>query len=202
LHMKKLLPNILFPCLFTLLATYQIHGQTTPPKLESLKGTLHIITEEGGRRGTKTIATRIWAKGDNTRIEMLVDSEKVISIQRGNTIYVYRDGEKVGTRHEVSGLAAMGLVRQIDYIKSKGKITQSEMIKGEIYNHYELREAFPGGIAEVLLSAKTSLPRTWFSVARMEDGTAYLEEYLYSDVEGNVVLPDQLFELPSEVKFN
>ena len=133
---------------------------------------------------------------------MLLDTGKVISVQRGNTIYVYREGEKTGTRHEVNGLAAMGLVRQIEYIKSKAKVTRSELIEGDVYYRYELRDNFPNTTAEVLLSAKTSLPRMWFSVVRTDDGMTYLEEYLYSNMESNVDLPDSLFELPPDVKFN
>ena len=191
-----------FFCWCALLSAHATYGQTMPPRLDSLQGTLRIITENNGKLGTTTIATRLWAKGNNTRIEMLLDTGKVISIQRGNTIYVYRESDKMGTRHGVSGLAAMGLVRQIEYIKSKAKITRSELIGGDVYYRYELRESFPDTAAEVLLSAKTSLPLMWFSVGRTDDGAAYLEEYLYSDMEGNVDLPDSLFELPPDVKFN
>jgi outer membrane lipoprotein-sorting protein len=185
-----------------LLSADAASAQATPPRLESLKGTLHIITETSGNLGNKTVATQVWAKGNNTRIEMLLDTGKAISVQRGNSIYVYREGEKTGTRQEVSGLAAMGLVRQIEYIKSKAKVTRSEVIQGDVYDHYELRDTFPDTTAEVLLSAKTSLPRTWYSIVRTDDGMSYLEEYLYSDMESNVDLPDSLFELPPNVKFN
>jgi hypothetical protein len=201
-RMKSGFLGVLLLCCCALFSADAASAQAPPPKLESLQGTLHLIAEADGKHGTKTIATKIWAKGNSTRIEMHLDTGKVISIQRGNTIYVHREGEKTGTRHEVNGLAAMGLVRQIEYIKSKAKMTRSEVIDGDVYYRYELRETFPDTAAEVLLSAKTSLPRTWYSVVRTDDGMTYLEEYLYSGMEGNVDLPDSLFELPPDVKFN
>ncbi len=200
--MKIGLFSVFLLCWCAMVSADAATTQSGPPKLESLKGTLHIITEANGNLGTTTIATQVWAKGNNTRIEMLLDTAKVISVQRGNTIYVYRERENTGTRHEVSGLAAMGLIRQIEYIKSKAKVTRSELIEGDVYYRYELRETFPDAIADVLLSAKTSLPRTWFSVVRTDDGMTYLEEYLYSGMESNVDLPDSFFELPPDVKFN
>ena len=64
-------------------------------------------------------------------------SEKLIIIQRGDTLYTYGFGSPQGekTRFE-TGLASHGLIEQIALVKSKGKKDGSQVVEGVTYDQY------------------------------------------------------------------
>ena len=53
----------------------------------------------------------------------------------------------------------------------------------------------------MLLEAKTSLPKDWLSIVKNGDGPAIAARTIYRDMQANVDVPDDLFELPKGVEF-
>lgn len=166
-------------------------------RLESLQGSLIIMT--GDDRG---VPARIWAKGNNTRTELNNGRQTAATIQLGDAMYTYVDGsKKAGTKRLLApGLGSMGLIRQIEEIRAKGKKQTSEMIDGVRYDKFEY-DVNRGETAVVYLSAETSLPRIWFSVIKPVDKDASVMRMIYRDMQANVAIPDALFRLPADVAF-
>jgi outer membrane lipoprotein-sorting protein len=175
-------------------------GSRTPPapqRLESLRCT--VIT--GGEGGTPA---ELWAKGDKTRIEKAADGEKVVSLQLGDTLYIYRLGSRTGTKKRLGhGLDSMGIIQKIDWLKERGEIIGSEKIGNEVYDEYqyEKRGVTGGEIIRAFLSAKTSAPRIWSSMS-FHGNQADTTTTYYRDARANPDVPDEMFELPPGVKFS
>jgi hypothetical protein len=176
-------------------------GQAAPPlpKLESLHCIMVAGSEAGGGAGTE-----IWAKDSNVRSERTADGQKVVTIQLGNMLYTYRTGSPGGEKKRLgSGLASMGLIRQIEWIKEKGQKIGSETIEGEMYDRYQYEErtGTGGEIVSVLLSERTSVPRAWSSMTFGGNKASTWTVY-YKDALANVSVPDEMFTLPPEIKFS
>jgi len=149
------------------------------------------------------LSSKIWAKGNNVRAELTYDQKKAVSIQLGDTVYTYIEGSKQtgSKKHLGSGLGAMGLIKQIEEIKAKGKKQGSVKIEGIVCDKYEYDVNAPGERAVVYLSASTSLPRTWVSVVQLADTPASVLRMHYRDLKANVDIPDNMFKLPANVTF-
>jgi hypothetical protein len=176
------------------------HGQQTPPeavKLESLHGTMiTLISEHEG------MPMEIWAKGKNVRSQIAAGDKKFVVIQLGDTIYSYGSGDATGSKTKFdSGLAALGLIEQIALVKSKGKKDGSQVVAGVAYDEYKYDVDAPQEEAIVLLETNTSLPKDWLSMVRNGDGPAVPARTIYRDMQANVDVPDELFELPKDVQF-
>ncbi|MGD9636803.1 MAG: hypothetical protein AB7G28_18360 [Pirellulales bacterium] len=169
-----------------------------PPVLKSLHGTM--ITLIDSDRG---IEMEVWAKGNNVRSEIKMGDAKVVVVQRGDTMYTFSPGKSDGqkTRFE-SGLAAHGLIEQIAIVKSRGKKERSQVAEGIQYDQYSYNVDAPQEQAIVLLETKTSLPKDWFSVVKNGDREPAGMRIVFRDLEANVEVPDELFELPEGVKFS
>lgn len=171
---------------------------TDSSKLESLQGTL--ITEI--RKGVG-LPAKVWAKGNNTRLEMAADKQKVITLQLGDTMYTYTEGSRTGKKERIkAGLGAMGLIKQIEDVKAKGKKDSSQEIEGVLYDKYVYGEIGRGEMAVVFLSAKTSLPRIWLSTVMIDEKTASLLTTYYRDMKANVDISDDMFKIPRDVRFS
>jgi outer membrane lipoprotein-sorting protein len=168
-------------------------------KLESLRGTLITMVSED--RG---IPARIWAKGNNTRTELTDGRQKTVTIQLGDTMYTYLEGStKPGMKQYLGrGLGSMGLIRQIEEIKAKGKQQTPEEIEGVRYDKYEYESNDRREVAVVYLSADTSLPRIWLSLVKAGEKDVSVLRMHYRDMQANVEIPDELFKLPPDVTFS
>ena len=170
-----------------------------PPKLESLRGTMITIISED-----MTFPAKIWAKGNTTRLDVTQGQQTAISIQLGDTLYTYLQGSKEMGRkqHLGTGLASMGLIKQIEEVKAKGKKQGVEQIEGLRYHKYEYDVNAPGEMAVVYLSAETSLPRLWVSTIQTADKDTSLMQMFFRDLKANVPIPDSMFKLQAGVTFS
>lgn len=67
--------------------------------------TILMLSEDEG------VALEIWAKGNNLRSEVRSGDLKVITIQRGPTIYTFREGDQIGTKQtHQRGLGTLGFI--------------------------------------------------------------------------------------------
>jgi outer membrane lipoprotein-sorting protein len=169
------------------------------PELKSMHGTMiTMISEDRGH------AAEIWAKGDNVRAEFSSDNNKhkIITLQLGDTLYTYGATSKKGNKQRfASGLASMGLIKQIATIKSKGKKESTREIDGITYEEYSYEES-PEASTDVWLEAKTSLPSIWLSAIKTSDKTLAVMRMRYRDMKANVEMADELFKLPPNVTFS
>lgn len=184
-----------------LMAAVPVLGDQQPSgsaKLESLHGTMvMMISDDEG------VPAKLWAKGNNTRVELTHGNQKVITIQFGDTMYTYIEGSRTGTKqHLGSGLGSMGLIKQIEEILAKGKKEGSEKIEGVRYDKYVYGSPEDREMAVVYLSPETSLPRIWLSAVKTDDKTASLLRMHYRDMNANVGIPDEMFKLPPDVTFS
>src|SRR5215208_6440863 len=94
------------------------------PALKAFHGTMVTLVS-----GVEGPPCEIWASADNVRMEYNFGGQKIITIQRGDTLYTYGtdSGQGNKTRFE-TGLASMGLIKQIAEIKAKGKMQGSREI--------------------------------------------------------------------------
>jgi alpha/beta superfamily hydrolase/outer membrane lipoprotein-sorting protein len=163
--------------------------------LTSLQGTLILMVSED--RG---IPAKFWAKGNNMRLEASVGAKKTITIQVGDTLYTFNEGEKSGLKQHLGrGLGSMGLLRQIELIKTRGKKQGSKEFEGVLCDIYEYEA--PQELALVYLSVATSLPQRWISTIRSGDTTSSIL-MLFRNLEANMGIPDEMFKVPPEVKFS
>ena len=166
-------------------------------ELKTLHGTMILMLSE-----YEGVTSEIWAKGNNLRSEVRFGDLKVISIQRGPTIYTYREGDQTGTKEMLQrGLGTLGFIKQIETIKAHGMKTGSEEIEGVEYDIYEYDVNAPAEMTILYLSKETSLPRFGISVVQTGGKTAEVMRMAYRDMEANIDIPDELFELPEGIKF-
>jgi outer membrane lipoprotein-sorting protein len=174
-------------------------GATLPGKSEltSLHGTMiTMLSEDKGH------AMEIWAKEDNVRAESSDDKHKTIIIQLGDTMYTYGTDSKRGMKQRfASGLASMGLIKQIATIKSKGKKESTREIEGVVYEQYSYEESRDAS-TDVWFEAKSSLPTIWLSAIKTGDKEISVMKMRYRDMEANVDVADELFKLPRDVTFS
>ncbi len=170
-----------------------------PPKLESLRGTVIYIMSED-----MTFPAKIWAKGNAMRVDVTQGHQTTISIQLGDTLYTYLQGsQEMGRKQYLgTGLGSLGLIKQIEEVKAKGKKQGVEQIEGLRYDKYEYDVNAPGEMAVVYLSVKTSLPRLWVSTIQTADKDTSLMQMFFRDLKANVPIPDSMFKLPAGVTFS
>ncbi len=174
-------------------------GQEPPPapKLESLQGTMIMMVSENSG-----VPCKVWAKGNNTRVEMGEKGKKVITIQIGSTMYTFIEGDRTGTKQRLgTGLASMGMIRQIDEVKAKGKKIGSRELEGVSYDTYQYDVNAPKEMAMIVLATETSLPFFWVSAVQTSATKATGLRMHYRDMKANADVPDNLFRLPASVAF-
>ena len=168
-------------------------GDAPPSELKSLHGTM--VTMHGDTEG---FTAEIWAKGNNVRSEIAFGDQKVVTIQRGDTMYTFGSNSHVGNKTQFeAGLASLGLIQQIATVKSKGKKDSTRNVDGTVYDLYVYEVDAPHEIARVLLNSKTSLPQDWDSTVKNADGAPATVRMKFRNLAANVDVPDELFALPA-----
>ena len=196
-------PKFLFPLrvavivVFSSLPLLADEQGDAQPNLRTLRGTVVTMMSEN-----EGLPSKFWAKGNLYRSETTFGDRKMISIQRGNDLYIFEQGSTTGEITALGrGLGTMGLVRQIEDIKRLGKKQDSVQIEGELHDIYFYDINMPEESALVYLSRKTSLPKIWISVLRTSEETAEGRRMFYRNLEANAEIPDHLFEIPKDVRF-
>jgi outer membrane lipoprotein-sorting protein len=159
-----------------------------------------MVTMHGDTEG---FTAEIWAKGNNVRSEIAFGDQKVVTIQRGDTMYTFGSNSHVGNKTQFeAGLASLGLILQIATVKSKGKKDSTHNVDGTVYDLYVYEVDAPHEIARVLLNSKTSLPQDWDSTVKNADGAPATVRMKFRNLAANVDVPDELFALPPDVQFS
>ncbi len=167
-------------------------------RLESIHGTMIMMISE--KQG---IPSEFWAKGNYLRSELSIEGEKLISLQRDGVVYVYPSKGNTGVKNMVGrGLGSLGLVQQINEIKSRGEIKGSEKIDGVLCDLYAYDVNLPEESALVMLSRESGLPMIWVSILRSDGQEPQVLRMMFRNLEANVKIPDSLFEIPKSVRFS
>ncbi|MDD3450311.1 MAG: hypothetical protein PHF72_14950, partial [Gammaproteobacteria bacterium] len=171
--------------------------------LESLHCTLVSVVGEG-----EGVAAEVWARDDAVRTEVVTDTRRVVSIQRGGVLFSWVVGEETGVRRLLgSGLAGRGLIRQIAEVRQQGEPGGTVTVEGVDYEVYIL-DRYPGEKSLVYLSRDRSLPGMWVNVEE-RGGERRETRMFFRDAASserpcdaaNVALEDGLFRIPAGVRF-
>ena len=171
--------------------------------LETLHGTMITAysNEWPPAFGESGTASEIWAKGNSIRSETKFDGTNVVSIQSAGVLYTFVEGDRNGTRQRLpdAALGALGLIQQIEQIKARGTKNGDSILDGIAYDIYIYASSVE--VAEVHLARQTSLPRKWISVLRSAIGPPKSALMIFREMEGNIPIADELFEIPDDVYF-
>lgn len=144
------------------------------------------------------IRSEVWARDDLTRYESRADGKTTVGIQRGPVMYSFVEGEATGVKVRLrGGIGALGLIRQIEMIKSLGKRVETEVVDGVVCDSYVFPDEATGEFISTRLSRETSVPDVW--VGRLPNG--HVTIVYYENVEANVGIPDDRFRIPDGVAF-
>lgn len=183
-----LLVGIVIPLCFA----YDIVGAD---QLNSLHGTMIVETQKGA--GTPF---EVWAKGNKMRTEVRVDGQKIVSLQLGDVLYTYLQGDASGEKQSLGvGLASMGLIEQIKRVKKHGIKSDSVEVTGVRYDKYRY-DVSPEEWVIAYLEPETSLPGAWIS-GLLIGGNWSIMKIFYRNLMANVEIPDEYFRLPSDIHF-
>lgn len=94
------------------------------------------------------------------------------------------------------------MIRQIEDVKRIGKKQESLQIEGELHDIYLYDVNIPEESAVVYLSRETLLPKLWISIIRTKPDSAEGLRMILRDLEANVDIPDNLFDVPMDIEFS
>lgn len=175
--------------------------QIKEPAVQPLE-TLHGKAFVSVTGGDQEHLFEFWAKGNRLRTEEIRDGKKVVTIQYGDTLYSYTEGEGLATTGWLGeGLASLGFINQISEVQAHGERGESKEIDGVQYHQYIYRANAPEEVAVGYLSATSSLPESWTLAELEEDGRVIHRTIAFRDLEENVAIPDNLFHLPRGLTF-
>jgi hypothetical protein len=159
--------------------------------------------------GTLTGPVQFWAEGNNMRGVMLYEGRLIHTLQLGDTLFTWADGDREGRRQNLGdGLASYGLIRQIERIRSLGTWDREVTVDGVVYEQYRY-----AGTAQtdskryeehvsVSFDARSGAPKVWLSEI-MVGGSGVVERMsmVFRDTEVNITMPNGVFDLPEGVVF-
>lgn len=126
--------------------------------------------------GMLTGPLQLWAEGNNMHGVMLYEGRLIHTLQLGDTLFTWVDGDREGRRrHLGNGLASYGLIRQIERIHSLGTWDRQMTVAGAVYEQYR------------------------YTGTAQTDGERMT--MIFRDAEVNITLPDGVFDLPDRVVF-
>lgn len=175
----------------------QIRKPAVPP-LRSLRGRAYVNVTGGDQEHL----FEFWAKGNRLRTEEIQNGKKTVTIQYGDTLYSYTEGEGIGSTGWLGeGLASLGFINQISEVKTYGERGPSKEIDGVQYHQYTYQRNAPEEITTGYLSATNSLPGIWTLSELEDDGRVIQRTIAFRDLEANVDIPDRVFHLPKGLTF-
>jgi outer membrane lipoprotein-sorting protein len=175
----------------------QIKEPAVPP-LETLHGRAFVNVTGSDEEHL----FEFWAKGNRLRTEEVRDGKKIVTIQYGDTLYSYTEGEGLATTGWLgNGLTSLGFINQMSEVKAHGERGESKEIDGVQYHQYVYRENAPEEVVVGYLSATNSLPGIWTLAELEDDGRVIQRTAAFRDLEANVAIPDKLFHLPRGLTF-
>jgi TonB family protein len=170
--------------------------------LESLHGTVltaYNVNPAISPEELSYLSSEVWAKGDFTRYESFDNGTSVIGIQHGELMYSFVEGEPQGVLLRLrGGIGALGLIRQFELVKSRGENAGTDIVDGVPCEKYVFEDEVTGEQIWALLSQETSIPIVW--IGRLPNGN--VTYVFYKDMEANVRIPDEMFEIPAEIDFS
>ena len=159
--------------------------------------------------GTLTGPLQLWAEGNNTRGVLLYEGRLIHTLQLGDTLFTWADGDREGRRQYLgNGLASYGLIRQIERIRSLGTWDREVTLDGVVYEQYRYAgtaqtdsERYEEHVS-VSFDARSGAPKVWLSEIMVGgSGVAERMSMVFRDTEVNITMPNGVFDLPEGVVF-
>lgn len=198
--MKKIIQLICLVSLVCLVGSFVKAEEITTMSCDQ------IITSSS--QGTMT--SKVWIKGEKMRLEQIAEGEKMITLMKEGTMYLYYPAQKMAMKMDISTGAAQGGQENpkdmMEYLKSiKAKPLGQEKIEGKLCNVYLITYSLPGLPAEA--SAKAGARgKVWVWKGKnfplksvMTIGSETITTR-YRNVQMDISMPDSYFELPPGTK--
>lgn len=194
---------VLAGALLSLLAAGALAG---PPIPRSLSCQTYTEFEDGATYGP----FEFWASGNESLSILRLDGSEVRSLQLGDVLYTWGGSKVKGIKRRLgTGLASLGLIRQIERVRNLGRWVDERVVDGQRYDIYEYEATATGPrgepYSETVMAAfdsRSGAPKQWISTLTFPaTGKASTLIMYFSDVEVNVHVASHLYDLPRNVEF-
>jgi len=185
--MKKLIQLICFVSLVCLVGSFVKAEKITTMSYDQ------IITSSRG----ETMTSKVWIKGNNMRMEQIAEGEKMITLMKEGTMYLYYPAQKMAMKMDISAGAGQGGQENpkdmMEYLKSiKAKPLGQEKIEGKLCNVYQITYPQTGAKGKIWVWKGKNFPLKSVMTVGSETITTR-----YRNVQMDISIPDSYFELPS-----
>jgi len=195
-EIKKLVQLVCFVCFVGLVGSFVKAEEITTMSYDQ------TITSSRGA----TMTSKVWIKGNNMRMEQIADGEKMITLMKEGTMYLYYPAQKMAMKMDISAGAGQGGQENpkdmMEYLKSiKAKPLGQEKIEGKLCNVYQITYSQTGLPAEALAKAGVK-SKVWvwrekkFPLKSVMTVGSETITTRYRNVQMGINIPDSLFELP------
>ena len=194
--MKKLVQLICLVCLVGLVCS-SIQAE----KITTISYDQTITSSRG-----EVMTSKVWIKGNNMRMEQIAEGEKMITLMKEGTMYLYQPAQKMAMKMDINmgvGQGGQGNPKDMmEYLKSiKAKSLGQERIEGKLCDVYQITYPQKGLPAEALAKAgakskiwvwrKKKFPLKLVMTLGSETITTR-----YRNVQMDISIPNSYFELP------
>ncbi len=151
-----------------------------------------IITSSRG----ETMTSKVWIKGNNMRMEQIAEGEKMITLMKKGTMYLYYPAQKMAMKMDISVGAGQGGQENpkdmMEYLKSvKAKPLGQEKIEGKLCNVYQITYPQTGAKGKIWVWRGKNFPLKSVMTVGSETMTTK-----YRNVQMDINIPNSYFELP------
>ena len=144
----------------------------------------------------ETMTSKIWIKGNNMRMEQIAQGEKMITLMKEGTMYLYYPAQKMAMKMDISAGAGQGGQENpkdmMEYLKSvKAKPLGQERIEGKLCDVYQIIYPQTGAKSKIWVWREKKIPLKSVMTVGSETITTR-----YRNIQMGINIPDSLFELP------
>ena len=185
--MKKLVQLVSFVSLVCLVCSFV----RAEDKLATMSYDQIITSSQG-----ETITSKVWIKGNNMRMEQIAEGEKMITLMKEGTMYLYYPAQKMAMKMDISVGAGQGGQENpkdmMEYLKNiKAKSLGQERIEGKLCSVYQITYPQTRARGKVWVWKEKKFPLKSVMTVGSETITTR-----YRNVQMGINIPDSLFELP------
>jgi len=184
--MKKIIQLICLVSLVCLVGSFVKAEEITTMSFDQ------IITSSS--QGTMT--SKVWIKGEKMRMEQIAEGEKMITLMKEGTMYLYYPAQKMAMKMDISAGAGQGGQENpkdmMEYLKSvKAKPLGQEKIEGKLCHVYQITYPQTGAKGKIWVWKGKNFPLKSVMTVGSETITTR-----YRNVQMDISIPNSYFELP------
>ncbi len=142
-----------------------------------------------------TITSKVWVKGEKMRIEQMAQGQKMVTLMKEGTMYLYYPAQKMAMKMDVSAGAGQGSENPKDtmeYLKSiEARPLGQERIEGKLCDVYQITYPQTGARGKIWVWREKNFPLKSVMTVGGETITTR-----YRNIQMGINIPDSYFELP------